>query len=69
MYATDRKRTAYRKIVEQILTDDLGMKDISSKIVSRILTDKQEQLWLHISSNLYNNAELFDWVIKYGVSI
>jgi hypothetical protein len=39
-----------RETVRQILTEDLGMKKISAKMVPRILTDDQKQCWLHVKS-------------------
>ena len=39
------------------------MRKICAKMVPRILTHNQKQLWLHISSDLLRNAELFDRVI------
>jgi hypothetical protein len=39
------------------------MRKISAKTMPRILTDDQKQRWLHISSDLLHNAEMFDRVI------
>jgi hypothetical protein len=52
-----------RETVRQIITEDLGMSKISAEMVPRILTDDQKQQWLHISSDLLHNAEMFDKVI------
>jgi hypothetical protein len=52
-----------RETVRQIILDDLGMREISVKIVPRILTADQKQRWLHISSDLLHNAEMFYRVI------
>ena len=52
-----------RETVRQIVKEDLGMRKISAKMVSRILTHDQEQRRLHISSDLLRNAEMFDRVI------
>lgn len=46
--------------VQQILTEDSGTRKISSKMLSWILTDKMKQYRHHISSNILNNAEMFD---------
>jgi hypothetical protein len=56
--------------MRQIITDDLGMRKISAKIVLRILRDDQE-CQLHISSDILHNAEMSDWslpAMKCGVS-
>ena len=52
-----------RETVRQIVKEDLGMRKMSAKMVSRILTYYQKQLRLHISSGLLRNAEMFDRVI------
>ena len=39
------------------------MRKISTKMVPRILTHDQKQRWLHISSDLLHNAEMFYRVI------
>jgi len=39
------------------------MRKISAKTVPRILTHDQKQSWLHISSDLLRNAEMFGRVI------
>jgi hypothetical protein len=39
------------------------MRKVSAKMVPRILTHDQKQCWLHISSCLLRNAEMFDRVI------
>jgi len=39
------------------------MRKISAKMVPRILTHDQKHRWLHISSDLLRNAEMFDRVI------
>jgi hypothetical protein len=49
--------------VQQIITEDLGMRKTSAKIVPRILTDDQKQCRLHISSDLLHNTEMSDRVI------
>jgi hypothetical protein len=51
-----------RETVRQIITDGLGTRKISAKMVPRILTDDQKHR-LHISSDLLYNAEMFDRVI------
>jgi plasmid maintenance system antidote protein VapI len=38
-----------RETVRKILTDDLGMRKISAKMVPRILSDEQKQRWLSMS--------------------
>jgi hypothetical protein len=43
--------------------EDLGMRKFSTEVVPRILTDDRKQGWLHISSDLLHNAEIFDRVI------
>jgi hypothetical protein len=48
---------------QQIVTEDLGMRTISVKMVPRILTHDQKQCQLHKSSDLLRNAEMFDRVI------
>jgi hypothetical protein len=52
-----------REAVRQIITEDPGMRKISTKIVPQILTDDQKQCQLHIWSDLSYNAEMFDGVI------
>jgi histone-lysine N-methyltransferase SETMAR len=52
-----------RERARQIITDDLGMRKFSAKMVPRILTDNQKQRRLHISADLLQNAEMFDNVI------
>jgi hypothetical protein len=52
-----------REIVQQIITEDLRMRQLSAKMVPRILTNDQKQRWLHISSDLLHNAEMFHTVI------
>ena len=52
-----------RETVRQIVKEDLGMRNISAKMVPRILTHDQKQRRLHISSDLLRNAEMFDRVI------
>jgi len=51
-----------RETVRQIVKEDLGMRKISTEMVSQILTHDQKRR-LHISSNLLRNAEMFDRVI------
>jgi histone-lysine N-methyltransferase SETMAR len=51
-----------RETVKQIITEDLGMRKISAKMMPQILTDDQK-FWLHISSDLLHHAEMFDKVI------
>jgi hypothetical protein len=48
--------------VRQIITEDLGMRTFSTKMVPRILTDDQKQCRLHILSELLHNTEMFDRV-------
>jgi len=52
-----------KEIVRQIVKEDLGMRKISAKMVPRILTRDQKRRWLHISSDLLRNAEMFDRVV------
>jgi hypothetical protein len=52
-----------RETVRHIITEDLGMIKMSSKMVLRILTDNQRQRWLHSSSVPLHNADMFDRVI------
>jgi hypothetical protein len=52
-----------KETVQQIVTEDLGMRKFFAKMVPRILTDKQKQRRLHISSDILHNAEMFDRVI------
>jgi hypothetical protein len=52
-----------RKTVRQIVKEDLGIRKISAKMVPRILTCEQKQRWLHISSDLLCDSEMFDRVI------
>jgi hypothetical protein len=40
-----------REAVRQILTEDLGMRKFSAKMVPRILTDDQTQRRLHVKSS------------------
>jgi hypothetical protein len=54
---------SYSRRIQQIVKEDLGMRKISSKMVPRIWTHDQTQRWLHISSDLLCNAEMFDMVI------
>jgi histone-lysine N-methyltransferase SETMAR len=49
--------------MQQIITEDLGMRKNSAKVVPRILTDDQKQRRLHILSALLQNAEMVDKVI------
>jgi hypothetical protein len=51
-----------RGTVRQIITEDLGIRKISAKMVPQFLTDDQKRR-LHISSHLLHNAEMFDRVI------
>ena len=51
-----------RETERQIVKEDLGMRKFSAKIMPRILTHDQKQRWLHISSDLLRNAEMFDRV-------
>ena len=50
--------------MQQIVKEDLGKRKISAKMVPRILTHDQKRHWLHISSDLLRNAEMFDRVIR-----
>jgi hypothetical protein len=52
-----------REPVRQIITEDLGMKKISAKMVPRILIDDRKRRRLQISSDLLHNAEMFDRVL------
>jgi histone-lysine N-methyltransferase SETMAR len=52
-----------RETVRQIITEDLGMRKISAKMVPQILTVDQQQCWLDSSSALLHNAEMFDRII------
>jgi histone-lysine N-methyltransferase SETMAR len=52
---TAEKLNTNRGTVRQIVKEDLEMRKISAKIVSRILTDGQKRR-LHVSSNLLRNA-------------
>jgi hypothetical protein len=52
-----------RETVLQIIMEDLGMTQISAKMVPQILTNDQKQRRLHISSDLLHNAEMFDRVV------
>ena len=52
-----------RETVRQIVKEDLRMRNISAKMVPRILTHDQKQRRLHISSDLLRNAEMFDRAI------
>ena len=52
-----------RETVRQVVKEDFGMRKISTKMVSRILTHDQKQCRLRISSDLLRNAEMFDRVI------
>jgi hypothetical protein len=52
-----------RETVRQIITEDLGMRNISAKMVPQILTNDQKQRWLHIPSDFLHNADMFDRVI------
>jgi hypothetical protein len=52
-----------RETVGQIVKEDWGMRNFSTKMVPRILTHDQKQCRLHISSYLLRNAEMFDRVI------
>jgi hypothetical protein len=51
-----------RETLRQIITEGLGMRKVSAKMVPRILTVDQEQPRLHISSDLLHNAEMLDRV-------
>jgi hypothetical protein len=48
--------------MRQMITEDLGMRKVSPKMVPRILTDDQIYR-LHISSDIFHNAEMFGRVI------
>jgi histone-lysine N-methyltransferase SETMAR len=52
-----------RVTVRQIIMEDLRMRKISAKMVPQILTADQKQCRLHISSDLLQNAEMFERVI------
>jgi hypothetical protein len=52
-----------RETARQIITEHLGMRKMSAKMVPRILTDDQKQRRFHISSDLLHNAEMSDRVI------
>jgi hypothetical protein len=51
-----------RDTVLQITVEDLGMRKLSTWMVSQILTDDQ-RYWIHILSDLLHNAKMFDRVI------
>jgi hypothetical protein len=53
-----------RETVPQINTEDLGMWNVSTKVVPQILTDGQKQSWFCISSVLLHSAKMFDRVIS-----
>ena len=48
--------------MQNILTEDFGMRKIATKMVSRIFTDEQKHRQLHVSCDILNNAELFERV-------
>jgi len=48
-----------RETVPQIVKEDLGMRNFPAKMVPRILKHDRKQRWLHISSGLLRNAEMF----------
>ena len=52
-----------RETVPQIVKEDLGVRKISAKMVTRILTHDQKDRRPHIASDLLRNAEMFDRVI------
>ena len=52
--------------MRQIAKEDLGMRNISAKMVPRILTHDQKQRRVHIPSDLLRNTEMFDRVITGG---
>jgi len=52
-----------RETERQIVKEDMGMRNISTKIVPRILTHDQKERRLHISSHLLHNAKMFDRII------
>jgi len=52
-----------RETVRQIVKEDLGMRNISAKMVPQILIIDQKQRRLYISSDLLRNAETCDRVI------
>jgi hypothetical protein len=52
-----------RETVQQIVKEDLGMREISAKVVTRFLTHDQKQCRLHISSDLLHNAKMFYRVV------
>jgi AraC-like DNA-binding protein len=53
-----------RETMRQIITEDLGMRKLSAKMVPRMLTDDLKQRRLHISSDLLHNVEMFDRIIS-----
>ena len=55
-----------RETVRQIVKEDFGIRNISAKMVPRILTHGQKRRRLHISSDILRNAEMFDRVITSG---
>jgi len=59
----EEEQNMNRATVRQIIKEDLGMRNISAKMVPRILTHDQKQRRLHIASDLLRNAEMFDTVI------
>jgi hypothetical protein len=52
-----------RETAWQIITEDLGTRKISAKMVPRISTDDQKQSRLHSSSDFLHKAEMFVRVI------
>jgi hypothetical protein len=54
-----------REKVQQIITEDFGIRKMSAKKISQILKDDQKQHWLHISSDLLYSAEIS--VMKRGI--
>jgi hypothetical protein len=64
-----------RETMRQIITQDLGMRKISTKMVPQILTDDHKQCRLHTSSDFLHNAEMSDrfitsdekWCYQYGL--
>ncbi|XP_040206118.1 protein GVQW3-like [Rana temporaria] len=60
-----------RETVQQILTEDLGMRKISAKMVPRILTEGHKERRLQISSNLLKNAEVFAnfFSVQFGLTL
>jgi hypothetical protein len=49
-----------RETMQQIITEDLEMRKVSTKMVPWILTEDQKQHRPHISIDLIHNEEMFE---------